>query len=129
MTQTDQIIEAFDARARRREERRGFFKNAMGMAAVTAAGAAAMSIAGEAAAQTAATEIDVLNAGVVRIGRSLRIATPLNDLVCDRLAAFEALRERDGPAASADTGGFHRRHAAVVALAVEELLQAAARLA
>jgi len=33
----------------------------MGMAAVTAAGAAAMSIAGEAAAQTAATEIDVLN--------------------------------------------------------------------
>jgi hypothetical protein len=61
MTQTDQIIEAFDARARRREERRGFFKNAMGMAAVTAAGAAAMSIAGEAAAQTAVTEVDVLN--------------------------------------------------------------------
>jgi hypothetical protein len=61
MTQTDQIIEAFDARARRREERRGFFKNAMGMAAVTAAGAAAMSMASDAAAQTAISEVDVLN--------------------------------------------------------------------
>ncbi|MCU6454437.1 ferritin-like domain-containing protein [Sphingomonas sp. A2-49] len=66
MTQTDQmsdqIIEAFDARARRREERRGFFKNAMGMAAVTAAGAAAMSIASDAAAQTTGpSEVDVLN--------------------------------------------------------------------
>ncbi len=66
MTQTDQnsdqIIEAFDARARRREERRGFFKNAMGMAAVTAAGAAAMSMSSEAQAQaTGPSEVDVLN--------------------------------------------------------------------
>jgi hypothetical protein len=62
MTQTDQIIEAFDARARRREERRGFFKNVMGAAAVTAAGAAAMSIASEAEAQTTGpSEVDVLN--------------------------------------------------------------------
>jgi hypothetical protein len=62
MTQTDQIIEAFDARARRREERRGFFTNVMGMAAVATAGAAAMSIASEAAAQTTGpSEVDVLN--------------------------------------------------------------------
>jgi hypothetical protein len=62
MTQTDSIIEAFDARAQRREERRGFFKNAMGMAAVTAAGAAAMTLASEAQAQaTGPSEIDVLN--------------------------------------------------------------------
>ena len=62
MTQTDQIIEAFDARARRREERRGFFTNVMGMAAVATAGAAAMSLAGEAKAQAAGpSEVDVLN--------------------------------------------------------------------
>jgi hypothetical protein len=62
MTQTDQLIEALDARAQRREERRGFFKNAMGLAAVTAAGAAAMSMTSEAAAQTTGpSEIDVLN--------------------------------------------------------------------
>jgi hypothetical protein len=62
MSQTDQIIEAFDARARRREERRGFFKNAMGMAAVTAAGAAAMGMATAAEAQTTGpSEVDVLN--------------------------------------------------------------------
>ena len=62
MNQTDQIIEAFDARARRREERRGFFTNVMGMAAVATAGAAAMSIASEAAAQTTGpSEVDVLN--------------------------------------------------------------------
>ncbi len=62
MTQTDQIIEAFDARARRREERRGFFTNVMGMAAVATAGAAAMSLASEAQAQTTGpSEVDVLN--------------------------------------------------------------------
>ena len=62
MTQTDQIIEAFDARARRREERRGFFTNVMGMAAVATAGAAAMSLASEAEAQTTGpSEVDVLN--------------------------------------------------------------------
>ncbi|MGP7794989.1 ferritin-like domain-containing protein [Sphingomonas sp. CLY1604] len=62
MTQADQIIEAFDARARRRDDRRAFFKNAMGVAAVTAAGAAAMSMASEAEAQsTGPSEIDVLN--------------------------------------------------------------------
>jgi len=56
------MIEALDARVRRREERRDFFKNAMGMAAVTAAGAAAMGLASEAAAQsTGPSEIDVLN--------------------------------------------------------------------
>ena len=62
MTETDQIIEAFDARARRREERRGFFTNVMGMAAVATAGAAAMSLASEAQAQAAGpSEVDVLN--------------------------------------------------------------------
>ena len=62
MTQKDQLIEALDARVQRREERRGFFKNAMGLAAVTAAGAAAMSMTSEAVAQTTGpSEIDVLN--------------------------------------------------------------------
>ncbi|MCP3736035.1 ferritin-like domain-containing protein [Sphingomonas sp. RP10(2022)] len=62
MTQTDQIIEALDARVRRRDERRDFFKNAMGLAAVTAAGAATMGLASAAEAQTTGpSEIDVLN--------------------------------------------------------------------
>ena len=62
MTQTDQLIEALDARARRREDRRDFFKNALGAAAITAAGAATMSLAGAANAQsTGVSEVDVLN--------------------------------------------------------------------
>ncbi|MFG6282870.1 ferritin-like domain-containing protein [Sphingomonas sp. S6] len=62
MTQTDQLIEAFDAEARRREDRRDFFRNMMGAAAMTAAGAASLSLATAASAQsTALSEIDVLN--------------------------------------------------------------------
>ena len=62
MTQTDQLIEAFDAEARRREDRRDFFRNMMGAAAMTAAGAASLSLATAAQAQsTALSEVDVLN--------------------------------------------------------------------
>jgi len=79
MAETQQIIEAFDARARRREERREFFKNAMGLAAVTAAGAAAMSFTGEAAAQTAVSEVDVLN---FALNLEYLEAMPLMALAC-----------------------------------------------
>jgi hypothetical protein len=62
MTQTDQLIEAFDARARRREDRRDFFRNALGAASMAAAGAAGLSLASAAQAQsTGPSEIDVLN--------------------------------------------------------------------
>lgn len=57
MTDSDQIIEAFDARARRRDERREFFKVALGAAAV---GAGAFAFASPAAAQ-AVTDADILN--------------------------------------------------------------------
>ncbi len=57
MVETDQLIEAFDGRARRREDRREFFRTAIGAAAV---GAGALAFAGSASAQ-AITDVDVLN--------------------------------------------------------------------
>ena len=62
MTDSEQLIDALDARAKRRGDRRAFFKTALGAAAVTTAGAAALSVAGEAAAQTVTyTDADILN--------------------------------------------------------------------
>ncbi|MBN8806767.1 MAG: ferritin-like domain-containing protein [Sphingomonas sp.] len=57
MTADDQLIEALDARVKRREDRRDFFRLAFGAAA---AGAAAGLIPGQAMAQTV-TDADVLN--------------------------------------------------------------------
>jgi hypothetical protein len=57
MSQDEQIIEALDARVRRRGERREFFKAALGAAAV---GAGAFAFASPAAAQ-AVTDNDILN--------------------------------------------------------------------
>ena len=49
----------------------------------------------------AVTEIEVLNAAIVRLGRQCGIATPLNESMVARLAALEssARRRRAGPAA------------------------------
>ncbi|MCU6454439.1 ferritin-like domain-containing protein [Sphingomonas sp. A2-49] len=56
------LTAALDARARRRDERRDFFRTAVGAMAVTAAGASALTLAGPAAAQTATyTDADILN--------------------------------------------------------------------
>ncbi|MCP3736033.1 ferritin-like domain-containing protein [Sphingomonas sp. RP10(2022)] len=53
---------ALDARVRRREQRRDFFKSALGAAAVTAAGAGALGLASAAEAQTTTyTDADILN--------------------------------------------------------------------
>jgi hypothetical protein len=60
MTESVHLIEALDARVERRNERRDFFKNAFGAAAITAAGATALSFSSSAAAQ-ALTDADVLN--------------------------------------------------------------------
>jgi hypothetical protein len=62
MTDSLDVTAALDARALRRDDRRAFFKSALGAVAVGAAGAATLGLAGEAAAQTATvTEADVLN--------------------------------------------------------------------
>ncbi|MFN3434851.1 MAG: ferritin-like domain-containing protein [Sphingomonas sp.] len=56
------ITAALDARVRRREERRDFFRSALGAVAVTAAGGAALGLADQAAAQTTTyTDVDILN--------------------------------------------------------------------
>ena len=61
MTDTSQPpIEALDARVERRNERREFFKTALGATAVAAAGAAAIGLAEQAFAQSV-TDADVLN--------------------------------------------------------------------
>ncbi|MGY4395113.1 hypothetical protein ACVWZA_000274 [Sphingomonas sp. UYAg733] len=61
MTETSQqLIEAFDARVERRNERRDFFKTAFGAAAVAGAGVSALTLAGTATAQSV-TDADVLN--------------------------------------------------------------------
>ena len=57
---SQELIEALDARVARRNERRAFFKTALGTAAVAAAGAAAIGLAESANAQTI-TDADVLN--------------------------------------------------------------------
>ena len=50
---SDQLLATFDARSRRREERRAFFRDALGAVAVTAAGAGALGLtAGPAEAQS-----------------------------------------------------------------------------
>ncbi|QXT34282.1 ferritin-like domain-containing protein [Sphingomonas sanguinis] len=58
MTESAQLLDAFDARVERRNLRREFFKTAMGAAA---AGVTAFSLAGKAGAQTAITDTDILN--------------------------------------------------------------------
>ena len=61
MTDTsEQLIEALDARAARRSERREFFRTALGAVAVAGAGAAALAWEAEATAQTV-TDVDVFN--------------------------------------------------------------------
>ena len=60
MTESVHLIEALDARVERRSERRDFFKNALGAAAITAAGATALSFSTSASAQSI-TDADVLN--------------------------------------------------------------------
>lgn len=57
MADSRELIETFEARARRRESRRAFFVNA----AAAAAGATAFAYASAAAAQTTVTDADVLN--------------------------------------------------------------------
>ena len=58
---TQQLIEAFDRRVERRNERRDFFRTAFGAAAVAGVGIGAMSLADRAQAQTAPSDFDVLN--------------------------------------------------------------------
>ncbi|MGY4395115.1 hypothetical protein ACVWZA_000276 [Sphingomonas sp. UYAg733] len=61
MTDTNErLIEAFDSRVERRNDRREFFKAALGAAAVAGAGASAITLGGIATAQTF-TDGDVLN--------------------------------------------------------------------
>ncbi len=58
------LTAALDARVVRREQRRDFFKTAIGAMAVTAAGASALTLADTAQAQTTAvtyTDVDILN--------------------------------------------------------------------
>ncbi len=54
---SESMIEIFDARSRRREDRRAFFKTALGAAAV----GTALTVAGSASAQTAPSDADILN--------------------------------------------------------------------
>jgi hypothetical protein len=57
---SDQMIEILDRRVERRNERREFFKTAIGAAAIAGAGGA-LTFAGSANAQSAPTDADVLN--------------------------------------------------------------------
>ncbi len=57
MMESDQLIHTMDARVRRREDRRAFFKTAIGAAAI----GATLSIPLDAAAQTAPSDADILN--------------------------------------------------------------------
>ena len=58
MTESAQLLDAFDARAERRNLRRDFFKLAVGAAA---AGATAFTLTSKAGAQAAITDTDILN--------------------------------------------------------------------
>ena len=60
MDDSVQLMEALDRRVERRNERREFFRTALGAAAIAGAGVAAVSLSGPAAAQ-AVTDADVLN--------------------------------------------------------------------
>ena len=62
MTELNQdLIEVFDRRVERRNERREFFKTAFGAAAVAGVGIGAAAIGGKAMAQSAPTDVDILN--------------------------------------------------------------------
>ena len=61
MTDSGQLIEALDKRVHRRDERREFFKQALGMGALAVGGAAALNFSAKASAQTALTDADILN--------------------------------------------------------------------
>lgn len=58
MTESAQLLDAFDARAQRRDQRRDFFKMAIGAAA---AGATAFTLTSKAGAQSTITDTDILN--------------------------------------------------------------------
>ncbi|HEU0066693.1 MAG TPA: ferritin-like domain-containing protein [Sphingomonas sp.] len=60
MADSAELIQAFDARVQRRDERREFFKAAFGMGALAVGGAAALSFSSKAQAQ-AITDTDILN--------------------------------------------------------------------
>jgi hypothetical protein len=62
MTDTNQqLMDAFDARVERRNDRRDFFRTAFGAVAVAGAGVAAVSLTGGVSAQTGPTQVDILN--------------------------------------------------------------------
>ncbi|GGB29493.1 hypothetical protein GCM10011380_18760 [Sphingomonas metalli] len=62
MADSVQMMEALDNRVRRRDERREFFKAALGMGALAAGGAAALTFSTKASAQTQTiTDVDILN--------------------------------------------------------------------
>ncbi|WP_394664236.1 ferritin-like domain-containing protein [uncultured Sphingomonas sp.] len=58
MTESEQLLDAFDARAERRNHRRDFFKTAFGAAA---AGVTAFSLTSKVGAQSTITDTDILN--------------------------------------------------------------------
>lgn len=58
MTESAQLLDAFDARAQRRDQRRDFFKTAIGAAA---AGLTAFTLTSKAGAQSTITDTDILN--------------------------------------------------------------------
>ncbi|SFP87407.1 ferritin-like domain-containing protein [Sphingomonas rubra] len=61
MTDSGQLIEAMDHRVQRREARREFFKSAFGVGALAVGGVAALNFSSRAGAQTALTDVDILN--------------------------------------------------------------------
>ncbi|PAX06855.1 ferritin-like domain-containing protein [Sphingomonas lenta] len=61
MPESADLIETLEARAKRRDERRDFFRTVLKAAAVTGSGASALSFSTGANAQAAPTEVDVLN--------------------------------------------------------------------
>jgi hypothetical protein len=58
---SQQLIEVFDRRVERRNDRREFFKSAFTAAAVAGVGASAIAIGSRASAQAAPTDVDILN--------------------------------------------------------------------
>jgi len=61
MTESVDMMEVLDRRVRRREERREFFRSALGMGVAAAGGMAALGMASSAQAQAAPTDLDILN--------------------------------------------------------------------
>lgn len=61
MSDSEQMMAALDGRVRRREERREFFRSALGLGAMAVGGAAALGVARPAAAQAAPSDADILN--------------------------------------------------------------------